>query len=318
MAASEKLTDKAVQAALKAASAGGNARALSDGGGLMLEVQTTGAGWWRLRYSFGGRENRLSLGRYPDVSLKEARQRRDDARKLIAAGIDPSEARRSEKAAAVARGEAKRLAAEGKPGRGTFEHVAREWLVTVHELKVSAAHAERTRIRFEQDVFPWLGARPIGEVEAPELLTCLRRVIARGAIETAHRTKDACAQVFRFGVASGYCERNPAADLRDALPPVPTRHLAAIVEPQRAADLLRAMLDYKGHPTTRSALTLSALLFLRPGELRQLEWKWIDFEEAMLMIPSTLMKRSKAEKANGAPHAVPLAAQPTLCRPPEP
>ncbi|WP_128000184.1 tyrosine-type recombinase/integrase [Piscinibacter defluvii] len=309
MAATGKLTDKAIQAALKSAATAGKARALGDGGGLMLEAQPSGSGWWRLRYSFGGRENRLSLGTYPEVSLKDARQRRDEARKLVAAGTDPSDARKADKAAATASAEAKRLAAAGKPGPGTFECVAREWLETVHQVKVSEGHSDRTRIRFEQDVFPWLGARPIASIDAPELLTCLRRVTARGAIETAHRIKDACSQVFRFGVASGYCERNPAADLRDALPPVPTRHLAAIVEPKRAAELLRAMMDYKGHPVTRAALALSALVFLRPGELRQLEWAWVDQEQAVIVVPSTLMKRRKAEKVNGAPHIVPLARQ---------
>ena len=195
------------------------------------------------------------------------------------------------------------------PAPGTFEAVAREWLSTVHEVKVSAGHAERTRIRLEQDAFPWIGRRPIAEVEAPELLQVLRKVEARGAIETAHRIKDACGQVFRFGIAAGYCTRNPAADLREALRPVPTRHHAAIVDPKRAGELLRAMGDYAGHPVTRAALALSALLFLRPGELRQLEWAWVDLDTATVTIPASLMKRKKADKANGTPHLVPLAPQ---------
>jgi integrase len=141
------------------------------------------------------------------------------------------------------------------------------------------------------------------------LLACLRRVTARGAIETAHRLKDACGQVFRYGIAIGACTRNPAADLRDALPPVPARHLAAIVDPKHAAELLRAMGEYAGHPVTRAALALSALLFLRPGELRQLEWAWVDLDAAMLTIPAALMKRRKDQKAIGAPHLVPLAPQ---------
>ena len=174
---------------------------------------------------------------------------------------------------------------------------------------MSEGHAERTRIRLEQDAFPWLGRRPIAEIEAPELLQCLRRVEARGAIETAHRLKDACGQVFRYGIATGCCQRNPAADLRDALPPVPTRHHAAIVDPKQAGELLRAIRDYAGHPVTRAALQLSALLFLRPGELRQMEWAWVDLDGAMLTIPAELMKRKKADKANGAPHLVPLAPQ---------
>lgn len=309
MAATETLSDKAIRAALKAAAEAGKSRKISDGGGLVLEARPTGAGWWRLRYWIDKREGMLSLGTYPEVSLKDARQRRDEARKLIAAGGDPSDERKAEKANRAARAVAKALAEAGKPGLGTFEYVARDWLTTVHEAKVSAGHAERTRIRFEQDAFPWLGRRSIAELEAPELLACLRRVTARGAIETAHRLKDACGQVFRYGIATGACTRNPAADLRDALPPVPARHLAAIVEPMRAGELLRAMVDYAGHPVTRAALALSALLFLRPGELRNMEWAWVDLETAMVTIPAALMKRRRDEKANGAPHLVPLAPQ---------
>ncbi len=195
------------------------------------------------------------------------------------------------------------------PGPGTFEHVGREWLVTVHEVKVSAGHAERTRVRLEQDVFLWIGRRSIVDIEAPELLQCLRRVEARGAIETAHRIKDACGQVFRYGIAAGHCTRNPAADLRDALRPVPTRHHAAIVDPKRTAELLRAIGEYEGHPVTRAALQLSARLLLRPGELRHMEWAWIDLDAATLTVPAETMKRTKADKANGAPHLVPLAPQ---------
>ena len=309
MAATDTLSDKAIRAALKAATEAGKARKISDGGGLHLEARPTGAGWWRLRYWIGGREGMLSLGTYPDVSLKTARERRNEARKLIAAGADPGEARKAGKATQAARAEAQALADAGKPGRGTFEHVARDWLATVHKAKVSAGHADRTFIRFEQDAFPWLGRRPIAEIEAPELLAILRRVTTRGAIETAHRLKDACGQVFRYGIATGACTRNPAADLRDALPPVPARHLAAIVEPQRAAELLRAMNDYAGHPVTRAALALSALLFLRPGELRQMEWAWVDMDAATVTVPAALMKRRRDEKANGVPHLVPLAPQ---------
>ena len=309
MAAIEKLTDKAIQAAIKAAVVAGKSKVIADGGGLVIEAQPGGAGWWRLRYTFAGRENRLSLGTYPETGLRDARIRRDQARKLIAAGTDPSDNRKAEKAARGRQREAQALADAGLPGPGTFEHVAREWLVTVHEAKVSAGHAERTRIRLQQDAFPWLGRRPIDEIEAPELLQCLRRVEARGAIETAHRIKDACGQVFRYGVAIGACQRNPAADLRDALRPVVSRNHAAIVDPKRAGDLLRDMVAYTGHPVTRAAVALSALLLLRPGELRHMEWAEIDLEGATLTIPGERMKRTKAEKATGPVHIVPLAPQ---------
>lgn len=307
--AKNHLTDKAIRAALKTSAASGAPVTLNDGDGLTLIARPDGAGWWRLRYWLGGRENRLSLQTYPTVTLAEARERRDAARKLLASGVDPSEHRKAAKKALAAKREVDKAVAEGKGAPGTFEGVAREWLETVHQAKVSSPHAERTRIRFEQDAFPWLGQRPLREIEAPELLQVLRRVEARGAIETAHRLKDACGQVFRFGIAAGYCDRNPAADLRDALRPVPTRHLPAIVDPQRGGQLLCDLMDYSGHPVTRAALRLSALLMLRPGELRQMEWAWIDFDTATLTIPGALMKRKRAEKLTGPPHVVPLAPQ---------
>ncbi len=301
-----KLTDVAIRKAK--VEAGGRTK-LSDGGGLYLELHTNGSRYWRMKYRFAGAEKRLAFGVYPEVPLADARRRRDEARRVLAAGVDPGEVRKAEKAAKVAKAEADRLAAEGVAVPGTFEFVAREWLAVVHREKVSDGHAARTEIRLRNDVFPWLGARPIDGIEAPELLQCLRRIEGRGAIETAHRVKDACGQVFRYGIAIGQCTRNPAADLRDALRPVPTRHLAAIVEPKRAGELLRDMMGYEGHAVTRAALALSALLMLRPGELRQMEWRWIDFDAAMLSVPAEVMKRRKADKANGVPHLVPLAPQ---------
>jgi integrase len=309
MAAIDLLTDKTIKAALKAAEVSGKARKLSDGAGLVLEARPTGAGWWRLRYWIDSKEGMLSLGTYPEIGLRQARGKRDDARKLIAAGGDPSAARKSDKAERMQAREAQALVDAGLPCPGTFEHVAREWLTTVHEAKVSPGHAKRTRIRLEQDAFPWIGRRPLGELEAPEILQCLRRVEARGAIETAHRIKDACGQVFRYGVAIGACQRNPAADLKDALRPVQTRHHAAIVDPVGVGKLLRDVMAYEGHPVTRAALKLSALLLLRPGELRHMEWAWLDMDGATLTVPPEVMKRKKADKADGPPHLVPLAAQ---------
>ncbi|RYE81022.1 MAG: integrase [Oxalobacteraceae bacterium] len=174
---------------------------------------------------------------------------------------------------------------------------------------MSEGHLNRTRIRLEQDVFPWVGRRALGEVDAPELLAVLRRVEGRGAIETAHRVKDACGQVFRYGIATGACARNPAADLRDALRPVRTRHLAAITDPVQVGKLMRDADDYGGQPITRAALRLSALLLLRPGELRHLEWGWVDVGGEVLTVPGAVMKRKKADKASGPPHVVPLCRQ---------
>ena len=309
MASSDKLSDKAIKAALKAAVESGNPSKHTDGNGMHLEARPTNVGWWRLRYRIAGKEAMLSLGVYPDVGLADARKRRDEARKLLAAGIDPSQKRKADKETAAVHAEVTRKAEAGLPAPDTFEHVARDWLATVHQIKVSVGHAERTLVRFEQDVFPWIGRRPLNEIDAPELLQCLRRVEARGAIETAHRAKDACGQVFRYGIAIGACQRNPAADLRDALKPVQTKHLAAVTEPKEVGKLLRAMAEYTGHPVTRAALTLSALLLLRPGEVRHMEWAWIDFEAATVTVPAETMKRKKADKAGGPPHIVPLAQQ---------
>lgn len=302
---SNKLTDVAIRKAQPA----DKPYRLADGDGMYVEVHPNGGRYWRLKYRIAGREKRLALGVYPDVSLAEARRLRDEARKMIAAGDDPSEQRRVDKAERVARAVAKALTDAGLPVPGTFEFVAREWLTTIHEAKVSAGHAGRTRIRLEQDAFPWLGCRPIAQIEAPELLQALRRVEARGAIETAHRIKDACGQVFRYGIATGACQRNPAADLKDALRPVVSRHHAAIVDPKAAGALLRDMVAYQGHPVTRAALGLSALLLLRPGELRHMEWAWLDLDGATLTVPGDVMKRTKVDKRDGPPHIVPLARQ---------
>lgn len=295
---------------IKAVKPGDARKRLNDGDGLYLKLFVKGgAHGWRFDYSYGGARNTLSLGTYPDTGLKAARDKADEYRKLLADGTDPSAVRKAGKDAQAAQRAVDRREEAGLPPEGSFEAIAREWLAKVHEIKVSTGHAERTRIRLEQDVFPWLGRDPIDEIEAPDLLTCLRRVEARGAIETAHRIKDSCGQVFRYGIATGACRRNPAADLADALQPVKTRHHAAIIDPKGVGALLRDIAAYEGHPVTRAALSLSALLLLRPGELRQCEWGWVELDEAMITIPSELMKRNQSDKLDGPPHLVPLAPQ---------
>ena len=289
---------------------GDQRKRLNDGDGLYLRLFVKGgAHGWRLDYTVGGVRKNLSLGTYPDTGLALARKKADEARRLVSQGIDPSDVRKAAKADAERMREAERLADAGLPAVNSFEAVAREWIGTVHTGKVSDGHAERTRIRLEQDVFPWLGRRQLGDIKAPELLECLRRVEARGAIETAHRIKQACGQVFRFAIATGRCERDPAADLREALTPVQAKHHAAITDPKRVGELLRAIQSYKGHPVTRTALVLAPLLFQRPGELRHAEWMQIDFEAATWTIPSEYMKRTKQAKANGPAHLVPLSRQ---------
>ncbi|MBN9411270.1 MAG: integrase arm-type DNA-binding domain-containing protein [Burkholderiales bacterium] len=298
-----------MQSALRTASDSATARKISDGGGLLLDVRPSRVGWWRFRYRIAGVEKMLSLGVYPDVSLREARSRRDDARRLVSNGIDPSKQRQSVRAAELKKALRNKQVAEGRPIEGSFEYLARRWVEEIHRSKVSKGHADRTLVRFENDAFPLLGSRPIAEIDPPELLRCLRLVESRGALETAHRLKDSCGQVFRYAIASGECARNPAADLREALRPVQTKHFAALLEPSAVGKLMVDIAEYRGSAVTRAALMLSPLLLLRPGELRHLEWEWMDETRDVLVLPSRLMKRSIAGKQDGPPHVVPLATQ---------
>ncbi len=238
-----------------------------DERGLYLEVSPNGGKWWRLKYRFGGKEKRLSLGVYPDVSLKDARERRDEARKLLANKIDPSEHRKAQKAAG----------ANGR--RNSFEVVAREWL-SKHSSYWSKAHTDRIIRRFERDIFPWMGEKPIRWIAAPELLAVIQRIEKRGALETAHRALGNCSQVFRYAVATGRAERDPTGDLRGALPPARGEHFSAVTDPKQVAEILRAMDGYEGTLTVRCALRLASLVFVRPGELRKAEWADFDFDAA--------------------------------------
>lgn len=295
---------------LKAIKVGDPRKRISDGDGLYLLLFVKGgAHGWRFDYAHGGKRKTLSLGTYPDTGLALARTKANDARKLLAEGTDPSDLRKQAKAEQQEQTDADKLEAQGLPPVDSFEAVAREWLATVHQSKVSAGHAERTQIRLEQVVFPWIGRKPIAEVNAPDVLACLRRVEARGAIETAHRIKSACGQVFRYGIVTGKGSRNHAADLSDALTPVNVTHRAALTDPKLVGELLRAMHDYKGLPTTRAALMLAPLVFVRPGELRQAEWAEFDLDAAEWKIPAERMKLTKAKKAEGGSHWVPLSSQ---------
>lgn len=262
---------------------------LFDGGGMYLEVSPAGGKWWRLKYRFGGKEKRLSLGTYPDTGLADAREKRDAARTLLAAGVDPGEQRKAAKAAGEER------------AANSFEVVAREWHAKQSATWVEL-HASRIMLRLENDVFPWLGKRPIASITAPELLATVNRIVDRGAVESAHRVLQNCGQVLRYAIATGRAERNPAADLRGALPPVKQTHLAAIIEPNAIGGLLRAMDAYNGSLVTKCALRLAPLVFVRPGELRQAEWAEFDLDGAQWNIPAEKMKMRE-------PHLVPLAPQ---------
>jgi integrase len=240
---------------------------LYDSHGLYLEVSPAGGKWFRLKYRFDGKENRMSLGVYPDVSLKDARDRRDEARKLLANGVNPGENRKAQKSAR----------ADGMAN--SFEVVAREWFAK-HSPTWAANHSRGILSRFERDVFPWMGSHPIADITAPDILAVVRRIEGRGTLETAHRTLSNCGQVCRYAIATGRATRNPAADLRGALPPVKGEHLAATTDPKRVAEILRAMEGYEGTLTVRSALRLAPMLFVRPGELRKAEWADIDLDGA--------------------------------------
>jgi len=264
-------------------------RKLSDEKGLFLLIQPSGSKYWRQKYRFEGKEKLLALGVYPDVSLAEARARRDEARKLLANGVDPSAFKQANKRA------------EQAIVKDTFEAVAREWF-TKYSPNWSESHGSRIIRRLERDVFPWLGKRPIAVITAPELLEVLRRIEDRGALETAHRAHQNCGQIFRYAVATGRAERDPSGDLRGALPPAKVKHHPSITEPKAVGELLRAIDGYSGSFVTKCALRLSPLVFVRPGELRQAEWSEIDLDGAEWRIPAEKMKMR-------APHIVPLAGQ---------
>lgn len=269
----------------------------SDGGGLHLLVKASGK-YWRLAYRFAGKQKTLACGTYPEVTLKQARQRREDARALLADGADPG-VTLSKRAVT----QASRLAAGN-----TFEAVAREY----HALKSkgwSPKYARKWLTGLENYMFRPFGNRPIDSIKPAEVLDVLRLVEKRGIIDAAHTLRQNAGQVFRYAVQTSRAERNPVVDLEGALKPLIVKHMAAILEPVEVGGLLRAIDGYTGHPLTRGALLLSALTFQRPGNIRQAEWAEIDFDKALWTIPAAKMKRTMHGKLNGRPHFVPLAPQ---------
>lgn len=252
---------------------------LFDGRGLYLEVVPAGGRWWRFKYRHGGKEKRVSLGVYPDVGLKEARERLDEARKVLAAGIDPAEQRKA----------AKLASAIANPGN-SFEIVGREWF-KLNEPKWARNHADKIMGRMERDVFPWIGKRSVGEVSPAELLAVLRRIESRGAIETAHRALQNCGQIFRYAIATSRGDHDISVNLRGALAPKIEKHFASVKEPAAVGALMRAIESYHGSFVTRCALQMAALTFVRPGELRKAEWKEFNFAEAEWRIPAERMKK---------------------------
>lgn len=258
-----------------------------DERGLYLEVSSKGGRWWRFKYRFRGKEKRISLGTYPDTKLGKARERRDEARRLVSEDIDPSQHKKAHKAA------------QADLEANSFELVALEW----HSKKSptwSQIHADNITARLKRDVFPWLGHRPIADITAQELLLVIRRIEERGAIETAHRVLSNCGEVFRYAIATGRADRDMAADLRGALQPTVKKHLAAVTDPKQVGKLLRMIDGYQGTLTVSCALKLAPLVFVRPGELRTAKWEDIDLDGAEWKFTVTKTK---------TPHIVPLSHQ---------
>ena len=273
-----KPTDKAVK--------------LFDGGGLYLEIAPSGGKWWRLKYRFQGKEKRISLGTYPTVSLKDARERREQAKRLIEQGIDPSNQRKEAKAAA---------AAIEQEQNTTFEAVARDWFSKKRNAW-TPGHQKKILSRLENQLFPFLGAKLFSSLEPGDFLAAIQKAESRGAIETAHRLAQLCGQVSRYARIVGLTRYDVAAGLTEALTPVQTNHYATITDPTEVGHLLRAIDEYAGEPSICFALKVLPFVFVRSVELRGAEWREFDFESATWIIPAERMKMKR-------PHTVPLARQ---------
>jgi len=260
---------------------------MADEKGLYLLLNPNGSKWWRFDYRYAGKRKTLSMGVYPDISLKDARDKRDQARKLLSQDIDPGAHRKAVKSART------------ESLVNSFEAVAREWFAK-HKHSWAESHADKIIRRLEKDVFPWMGSRPISEIKAPELLAVLRRTESRGALDTAKRIKQNCGQVFRYAIATGRADRDPSQDLQGAIPPAKQKHFASITEPTEVGALLRGIEGFRGTFVVQSALRLAPLFFVRPGELRRAEWKSFDLEKCEWRY---FVTKTKAE------HSVPLAKQ---------
>lgn len=272
---------------------------LSDGGGLFLLVTTTGGKLWRFQYRFDGRQKLLALGVYHQISLAEARQRREEARKLLANGVDPSDVKKAQKQAG------------GDRAADSLEVIAREWY-SAYQHQWTPGHATKLLSRMEKEIFPYIGAMPIEKIKAPDVLKVLKRIESRGILETAHRVKTIISQVLRYAIAHGRrADRDCTADLKGALPPASAKHFGALTDPKDVAPLLRAMDSFSGSFVVKCALQLAPILFCRPGELRGMEWAEINLETAEWNIPVERMKLKAQTKLNrkGQYHLVPLSSQ---------
>jgi len=289
-------------ATIKAVKPGDARSRLTDGAGLYLRLFVKGGSHgWRFDYSLNGRRNTLSLGTYPNIGLSLARKKADEARKLLSAGFDPSKVRKEARDDAVLQRASERRTAAGLPPVDSFEAVAREWH-TKNASTWAASHAIKIIRRLEHDVFPWIGSKPVGSIRPMELLTLLKRVEYRGAVETTHRVQQNCGQVFRYAVATGRAESDPSRDLRGALTPWKPEHYPTLTDARDVCRLLRDIEAYEGGFITKCAMKLSPMLFVRPGELRRAEWSEINLDAAEWRIPAIKMKGRVL-------HIVPLATQ---------
>lgn len=269
----------------------------ADGNGLSLLVNRAGGMYWQWQTTGpNGKRTDLSYGPYPLVGLADARRKHLEAKLMRLNGEHPTLAKRKAKALASA------------SASNDFETVARNWFET-RKPEWAEAYAFRIISRLEKDVFPWLGKIPVDQIDPPTVLATIKRIQDRGALETGHRMRDAISMVFKYAIRLGYVDRNPAGDLRDALTKPTTKHMAAITDPEALGGLLRALKGYSGTLIVRTALQLSPMLMVRPGELRHARWEEIDLAAATWTIPAARMKRKKAGKLNGDPHVVPLASQ---------
>lgn len=272
-----------------------NGDKLTDSGGLFLHVQQAGK-YWRMAYRIHGKQKTLAVGVYPAVSLAQARKARDDAKALLAQGLDPSTTKQD-------RRHAEKIAAAN-----TYEIVAREF----HKIKAdgwSEGHAAKWLRMSEMYLFPEIGRMPIDTIEPMHLLSALRKVEAKGILSTVGDLQQMAGQVFRYAVQTGRIKQSPARDLKGALQPHVPKNFAAMTDPVQVGGMLRAIDGYWGTPITCAALKIAALLFQRPGNIRAMRWAWVDLEGGMLTVPSADMKRTRAAKLNGAPHYTPLAKQ---------
>lgn len=265
---------------------------VADEKGLFLLIAPSGGKRWRMKYRFGGKEKLLAFGTYPDVPLIRAREKRDEARRLLADGVDPSENRKTQKAAKVA------LSAN------SFELIGREWFAKMKP-EWSDSHADKIIERLERDIFPWLGVRPIAEISAVETLATLMRISDRGAKDTAKRAQQDCGRIFRYAIQTGRGTYNPVPDLRGALPTAIGGNFASITDPAQVGELLRAIDGFKGTFPVKCALRLSPFIFVRPGELRHARWSDIDFEKAAWIFLVSKVKKTETPRF----HIVPLANQ---------